>query len=73
MMLRGTLLRIYTHATSQERKKVRENYVETLQRMLIHARGALLFFIMTNLAAFFSLYIFSSFILKFGICQVSQV
>ena len=72
MMLRGTLLRIYTHATSQERK-VRENYVETLQRMLIHARGALLFFIMTNLAAFFSLYIFSSFILKFGICQVSQV
>ena len=56
MMLRGTLLRIYTHATSQERKKVRENYVETLQRMLIHARGAL-FFIMTNLAAF-SLYFF---------------
>ena len=54
-MLRGTLLRIYTHATSQERK-VRENYVETLQRMLIHARGAL-FFIMTNLAAF-SLYFF---------------
>lgn len=50
----GTLLRyILTQPLKKERKN---NYVRSLQRMLIHARGAL-FFIMTNLAAF-SLYFF---------------
>ena len=52
-MLRN-FITLYTHATSKEREK--KNYVRSLQRMLIHARGAL-FFIMTNLAAF-SLYFF---------------